>query len=212
MKTIVRSGILLVFMHFSATGISGGESAKEILKHVREKYESISDATLQFSQDVALSKIKQKQRGTLFLKKENKYRLELERQTIVTDGFTVWSYSPLNNQVLIDNYRNDKKTLSPENILAAAPEDYFATLLGEEKLGTMDVFALKLVPKKDDGILQSLKLWVDDSDWLIRKAEIVDFNEKSTTYTVEKIELNVGLDDVRFVYQIPADVEVVDLR
>jgi chaperone LolA len=199
-------------MHFSATGISGGESAKEILKHVREKYESISDATLQFSQDVALSKIKQKQRGTLFLKKENKYRLELERQTIVTDGFTVWSYSPLNNQVLIDNYRNDKKTLSPENILAAAPEDYFATLLGEEKLGTMDVFALKLVPKKDDGILQSLKLWVDDSDWLIRKAEIVDFNEKSTTYTVEKIELNVGLDDVRFVYQIPADVEVVDLR
>ncbi len=212
MKTIARSGMFILLMLISVEGMSGGETAKEVLEHIQKKYESISDATLNFSQEVTLSRIKQQQRGILFLKKENKYRLELERQTIVTDGRTVWSYSSLNNQVLIDNYRDNKKTLSPENILAAAPEDYFATLLGEEKLGGMNVVALKLVPKKDDGILQSLKLWVDDSDWLIRKAEIMDINEKSTRYTVERVKLNSGLDDSRFIYQIPADVDVVDLR
>ena len=57
-----------------------------------------------------------------------------------------------------------------------------------------------------------MKLWVDNSTWLIKKAEILDVNGKQTEYVVTDIKTNVGLEDSRFTFQVPEGVEIVDLR
>jgi outer membrane lipoprotein-sorting protein len=41
---------------------------------------------------------------------------------------------------------------------------------------------------------------------------LVDVNGRETQYTVRDIDINTGLDDSRFVFDIPEGVEVVDLR
>jgi outer membrane lipoprotein-sorting protein len=47
---------------------------------------------------------------------------------------------------------------------------------------------------------------------MIRQVEIVDVSEKRTTYAVQQVRTNIGLQDSRFVYEIPEGVDVVDLR
>ncbi|MBM2840369.1 MAG: Outer rane lipoprotein-sorting protein [Bacteroidetes bacterium] len=190
------------------------DTAQDVLERMRKKYDTISDAQLKFSQNTkfTLSKIEQHVNGTLFLKKTNKYRVETDDQTIVTNGETVWSYSAANKQVLIDHFKLDENSMSPEKVLTSAPTEYTSTLLGSEKIGKTDVVVLKLTPKNDQSLVKTMKLWVDNATWLIKKAEIVDVNGKQTEYLVTEVKVNTGLPDSRFTYQAPEGAEVVDLR
>ena len=212
MRTFVALLALILFVSFSPT--RGEETAREVLERVKMKYESIDDAQLRFSRRTRfeMTNIEQDVTGTLFLKKGNKYRVEFDEQTIVTNGQTVWSYSVSTNQVLIDNFKLDGRSISPEKILAGAPADFYSTLVGKEKLGKSETIRLKLIPKDDQSFIRSLKLWVDESNWLIKKAEISDVSGKQTEYFVKDVEVNIGLQDSHFTYQIPEGVEVVDLR
>ena len=209
-RTVV---MVLVLVGFSKPLVAG-ETAQELLDRVRQKYDSVTDAQLKFSQRVVFgaSRIEQKTSGTLFLKKKNKYRMELGSQTIVTDGKTVWSFSVPNNQVLIDNFKLDERSITPERLLTGSSGDFYATLIGNGKLGKVDVVVLKLVPKDDESIIRSMKFWVDESTWFIRKIELVDVNGKETEYVVDDLQVNVGLQDSRFVFKISEGVQVVDLR
>jgi len=191
-----------------------GDSAEDILDRVHKKYDRMEDAEVRFSQKVkfAHAKIEQEVAGTLQFKKANRYRVEFEGQLVVTDGETVWSYSQENNQVLIDRFKLDERSLSPERILTAAPGDFSATLLASEKTAQGEAVVLKLIPRDASALLKSMKLWVLESDWLIHRVEILDQHGKETTYQVSSFKTNIGIPDSRFVYQVPPGVDVVDLR
>lgn len=193
---------------------TGAETPQEILEKVRVKYDAIADGELKFSQQVkfAMAKIEQHVSGTLQFKKQNMYRVELDAQTVVTDGETVWSYSVANKQVLIDKFKIDERALTPERILTATPTDFTATLLGRENVGKIDALVLKLIPRDEQSLVKSMKLWIDDGEWMMKKVELTDVNGKVTTYTVTDARVNIGLPDSRFKYQIPEGTDVVDLR
>lgn len=207
----VLSGLLLV-----AAAMSGyaADTAQDALDRVHKKYDQLDDAEVRFTQKVkfAVAKLEQEVSGTLQFKKPGKYRVEFEGQLVVTNGETVWSYSGQNNQVLIDRFKPDEHSLSPERILTAAPEDYAATFIGREKTARGEALVLKLVPRSASSLVKSMKLWVHESDWLIHRAEMLDQHGKETSYQVLSFKTNSGIPDSRFVYQVPAGVEIVDLR
>lgn len=209
-----RHRVLILFTILVSPLANAGETPDEVLQNVKRKYDSIKDAELRFSQRVkfAVAKLEQSVSGTLFLKKENKYRVELDDQTIVTDGVTVWSYSAADKQVLVDNFRKDERMLSPEKILTGTPSDFHSTILGREVVKGKPTVRLKLVPNDDQSFVQVLRLWVDETTWFISKVEVVDAGGKETTYIVSNVNVNIGLEDSRFTYTIPEGVEVVDLR
>jgi outer membrane lipoprotein carrier protein len=192
----------------------GGDTAQDILKKVRDKYDSVADAEIKFQQRVRMpgGKLEQTTAGTLLTKKGNKYRVELEQQTIVTDGVTVWSYSAAQQQVLVDRFEQDERSLSPDRVLSGEAGDLAPALIGREKIGKTETVVLKLTPRDETALLKWLKLWVSESDWLVRKAELVDLNGKETVYQVLDIKVNAGIPDAQFTFVAPAGVEVVDLR
>ncbi len=189
------------------------EDAQEVLAKVKQKYDSMRDVELRFLQRTTspISAGRQSVTGTLFIKKQNKFRVELEGQLIITDGETIWSYNSAHRQVVIDKFKKNDRTLTPESILGAAPTDYNASLRGSEKVGRIQTRILKLVPKDESSLVTSMMLWVDDA-WLIRKAEVSDVNGRLTTYFVNDIKVNPNIPDARFTYQVPKGVEAVDLR
>ncbi len=190
------------------------ERAEEVLEKVREKYEAMRDARISFSQKTTfeLSSVEHDVSGVLYLKKENKYRIETGDQTIVTDGETVWKYSSAQHQVLVDRFKADGRTFSPERVLGGAPSGFVPTLLGTERVGKTETVVLKLTASDEDSFVRTIKLWVDDGTWLIKKAEYTDVGGTRTEYSVTDFKTDVGLDDARFRYQIPEGVDVVDLR
>lgn len=197
-----------------AAGTAPQDDAQDVLGKVREKYETVNDAELHFTQKVKfpLSNLEQSVSGTLYLKKANKYRVETPNQTIVTDGTTVWSYSPATRQVLVDHYKENEQSLTPERLLTGAAGGFQPALVGKERLGKADVLEIKLTPLSDQGLVSAVRLWVDAHDWMVRQAEIVDANGKQTTYAVQQSRVNLGLPDSRFSFQAPEGTDVVDLR
>ncbi|HTP13660.1 MAG TPA: outer membrane lipoprotein chaperone LolA [Bacteroidota bacterium] len=189
-------------------------TVKDVTDKMQSRYEMIDDATASFTKHVKLgfSNIEQTYEGTIALKKPKKMRLETDNETVVTDGVTVWLYSPVNNQVIVDHYNENQNSISPENFLLNLPNDYYATLLGVEKGRSSPLVTLKLVPKDDRSFVKSVKIAVDEGTWSVRMVAILDVNDTETTYTIRDLKLNTNLPDRDFVYTPPAGVEVVDLR
>jgi len=188
-------------------------TAKEIIENVQDTYDDMKDAVVTFSQAVRFktSRSEQQTTGTLYFKKKNKHRIETEQRTIVTDGVTSWSWTPQNRQVIVSGYKEDSRSLSPERILLQAPKDYYATLVGQEKVLNETCYVLKLTPRENSGLSRSIKVWIA-KNWTIRKVEIIEAGGTVTTYTITEILMNKGIPDSRFEYTPPQGVDVIDLR
>jgi outer membrane lipoprotein carrier protein len=206
--------ILLLLSSTLAFGQQREYTVKEITDKLQKKYDSLQDATAHFTQHVkfGFSKIEQNFSGTLRMKRPNKYRVETEYQTLVTDGTTVWSYSPVNKQVLIDHFKETSDSFAPEQLLLNLPANFYATLVNQEKKGEATWIALKLVPKDDQSFIKSMKVWVEEGSWVVRKVEMLDVNDTEKSYTVQEIKINTGLNNGTFTFTAPAGTEVVDLR
>ncbi len=204
----------MLFLLAGAVRCAAAQSSDEVLARIRERYTEIHDAEINFVQKTVFagSRVEQSAAGTLVLKKENMYRVEMEGQTVVTDGRTVWSYSRSTHQVLIDMFNADARLRTPERILMGETGDYTPTLLGRETSGGRELIGLKLSARGDQTTGGTIRLWVDPRTWIIRKAVLEDGNGKETTYTVNEIRLNTGVPDSRFTFQIPEGADVVDLR
>ena len=213
-RILTRSFVILFFAIGMVSNVCAGDNAEEIISKLQKKYNSIKDVTIDFTQNVRFGVTKSEQTfsGKLLMKKENKYRIELEQQTIVTDGKSVWTYSKLNGQVFIDTYRNDPKSFSPDKVLTNLPANYTAATLGKEVIGGIEAVIVKLVPKSGKSNIQWMKVWVDDDEWLMKKVQVQDNSDNLTTYSIESFKSNTSLSDALFQFQPPQDVEVIDLR
>ncbi len=189
-------------------------TVKDVTDKMQSRYEMIDDATATFNKHVKLgfSDIEQTYSGTIMIKKPTKLRMEAENETVVTDGITVWLYSPVNNQVIIDKYKENQNSIAPENFLLNLPQNYYATLLSVGKEKNVATAMVKLVPKDDRSFVKSVKIVVDQGTWNVRTITVLDVNDTETTYTIKDLKLNTNLSDKTFVYTPPPGVEVVDLR
>jgi chaperone LolA len=208
----------MLFAFGAAESQSTGKTkltATEVLEKVEEMYATVNDASAEFTQTVSFkyAKVEQSFSGTVSMKKKNKYRVESQQQTLVTDGATVWAYSPVNNQVLIDTYRESPNTFSPEKFLVGLPKNFRAALVDDNTPEGHAATVLKLLPKSDvSKFVKSLKVWINDNDWSVRRVEYVDLNETRTIYSLKSIAFNSGISDERFAFKAPEKAEIVDLR
>ena len=214
MKRAASLVTLLVVWWMNALTQEGSLTVKDVTQMMQSRYEMIDDATASFTKHVKLgfSEIEQTYAGKIMIKKPTKLRLESENETVVTDGLTVWLYSPVNNQVIIDKYKENQNSVSPENFLLNLPQNYYATLLSVSKEKGVSLATLKLVPKDDRSFVKSVKIVVEQGTWNVRTVDIQDVNDTETTYTIKELRLNTNLGDKTFQYTPPPGAEVVDLR
>ncbi len=219
MKRSLILFLVLTFLQAVFTTLHSGQNARlnaaEVIEKVQETYANVDDATADFTQTVSLkyAKIEQTFTGTVVMKKGNKYRIESQEQTLVTDGTSVWADSPVNKQVLIDTYKETPYTFSPEKFLVGLPKNFRAALIDESGPDGHAAYTLKLSPNSGtDKFVKSLKVWIDDADWSIRGVEYIDMNETRTVYTLKNVRFNTGISNDRFVFTVPEHVEVIDMR
>lgn len=189
-------------------------SAGDVTKQVQRQYEAIQSVSADFVQMSSIGSINQssQMKGRILLKKQNKVRLEMGSQIIVSDGQSVWTYVPENQQVLVSRADRRRGGIRPDDFLFYYSKQYTPTLVGEETLDSVPHYVLKLTPKDPEVDVKELRVWVDGKQWVTRKVVYTDTAGNVTTIQFSNIRLNPPLPDATFVMSIPKGVEVVDLR
>ncbi len=199
----MKSTVFVILSMFLCTAVFGQADNNELLKSVQSKYNSINTLAVNFTKS---SGSKEDFSGKLYLKKENKLRIELKNNTIISDGETFWNYNKKENKVIINNYDSEEPTeLSLNNFIQVYPSKSNVTS-GEEG----NYKTLTLEPKTSDLNFNKAKLYINN-DNLVEKVQI-DSNSGESTITLSGYKLNQDIPDSEFTYSPAKGIKVIDLR
>ncbi len=195
-------------------------SLDEVIKNIEAAYGRINDLKAEFSQTAFNKSLNQSipAQGTVYLKKGGKLRWEFADPTpqqIVSDGKTVWVYTPALNQV----------NVGPAPEALAGPAGSFLAGLGRvrEYFGVRFLnpaeprdrdgnVVLDMVPKVSLPTMTRLVLSFDPRAWEVRRGVIYDQFENTVTMQFRKPVVNGGLADSLFTFVAPKGVATVPLR
>ena len=203
--------LLIIFMLVST---AFADDAEDILEEVQQTYKNIKYLKVDFEQinKFKLSGIENRSTGTMYITSDDRFRFESEQQTVVTDGKTIWSYSPINKQLVIDLAKKSKNTMVPRELLFSYGDKYYANLIRSYEENGNTWHLIKLTPKPEHrSAISSMKILVNESDWMVYRIEYLDMNDNSTIYEVKKIKLPKDIDEGTFKFSAPENTKIVDL-
>ena len=192
----------------------------DAIRGIEGAYGRMTDLKAEFTQTAFNKSLNQTipATGKVYLKKGGKLRWEYAEPTpqqIVSDGKTIWIYTPTLNQV----------NTGPAPEALAGPAGSFLSGLGKLR----EHFSVRLLnpaqPKDADGnvvldltpkqplpTLQRLILAFDPNGWRLRKAVVYDQFENTVTMQFTNLAINSGLEDKLFAFVPPKGVATVPLK
>lgn len=192
--------------------------AKAVLEKMRKKYEAYKTLQADFSLEIEVPRQPtQTQKGTL-LQQGEKYRLQLNERTLVSDGKSVWLYIPKNKEVQIndvDDDAGDGGISSPQDLLKAyAWKNYLYAITNEFSENGRVVQQIEFKPTDKNNDYSKVRLTLDKNNLTI--VSIKSFGKDGTRYTLTVNKLTpdkaVSASTFTFAKSECADCRFEDLR
>ncbi|HDP98313.1 MAG TPA: outer membrane lipoprotein carrier protein LolA [bacterium] len=212
-QIIVGALTLLIVLILVTNGLPDSK-ANSIIKNVLRKYDQSKNIKSDYKQVFywKLTDNIAEQQGVIWLQGKEKFRIETENQTIVSDGKTLWTYSRATGQVIVDNVQNSEDINLPKDILLNFSDEYRASYISDELIDKDKCHLIELRPSSGDQFIKLIKIWIHIKDMIVIKIEQTDLNDNTNTYWLSNIEFNLPLKDSFFKYVVPDSVEVIDMR
>jgi len=182
-------------------------------------YARLSDLRADFVQNAFNKSLGQtiKAEGTVYLKKGGKMRWEYRTpspQQIVSDGKSLWIYTPELSQV---NVAEAPRALAgPAGSFLAGlgrlREEFTIRFLNPLKVDEDGRPVLDLRPKAPTPVLTRLIVSVDPREYLVRKAVLYDQFGNTVTMSFTKVVVNTSLSDALFAFTPPQGAAVVPIE
>ncbi len=205
---------LLSFL-LSASLLLAAASPREIIDNVREHMLALQPLRLEFHQQFQwkLTGKQERYQGEMVLAGPAKFRITTPDQTIVSDGNTMWTYSRLENQAIVDSVRRDSRTLMPRDLLFSFPEEYEPAIWRRDiTMQDKPAVALKLTPTGDDRFLQEMRIWVNTTNWQPLQVRLTDINGNETVYELRSLRQDTTISERDFTFEPSDTTEVIDVR
>jgi outer membrane lipoprotein-sorting protein len=208
-------------------------SVNEIVKNFRKKYEKTNNFSADFEQTTIVAGRKRVANGRLSFQKPNLLRQEYldpsdpkhTTQLIVSDGQTLWSYTPLINQVTKTKLEQDEShmELLPgfgrelENI----EKNYSLSIVEDKLAGKRGIHSVELIPvpakvgapqERDEvsDLFDVLQVWIRDED-SVPVQFMYKHRKNETTFVLsfKNIKINENIDESTFKFEVPKGVQVI---
>ena len=211
-------GVLLLAA--SAAAQTATTSLDDAIRGIEGAYGKMTDLKADFTQTAFNKSLNQTipAAGKVFLKKGGKLRWEYTEPTpqqIVSDGKTIWIYTPQLDQV--------NTGAAPEAL--SGPAGSFLSGLGKLRQHFNVRFLNPAQPKDADGnvvldltpkqplpTLARLVLALDSKSYDVRKAVVYDQFDNTVTMKFAKLAINSGLEDKLFAFVPPKGAATVPLK
>ena len=192
-----------------------GLTLDDIIKKVESRY-AVSGFSAFFLQasTIKAMEITDSASGKAFFKHPDKMRWEYEtpdRQTIITNGNTLWIYRPEDNQVMVGkapSFFEDGKGFSFLSDMESVKKKFYILL---EKKAEDDTHVLKLLPIEKTFDVSVIYLFVSTKTFEVVKIVTYNSYEDETRIEFKDIRFKQKLDESLFNFNIPEGVEVLHL-
>jgi len=215
----IFSGLLVLSLTGFWPASSKGQtfSLDEVVAKVQEQYEIHSDFKASFLQESLIKSLGKKQQaeGVVYFKKPGKMRWvyrQPTKQEIISDGKSLWTYRPEDNQVIVGRMTQAFQSKAPTTFLAGIgnlKRDFQARFLKEPSSGKD--YSLELIPLEAQGSLGKLFLIVERETFKILQAKVQDVMGNVTQINFSKIQFDNHLSDSLFTFTPPKGVEVFNM-
>jgi len=241
------TGVVILLAALVSAFVIMQPSAKDILTQTLETSKTITDAHAII--DVSMDSPEEKASATVEVWGRHEeggpgaFRLEvLETDkeeavgaVVVSDGETVWAYSPSEGKVFVGTAEEAKEMMAekqplsgefdkegfehPKNSEEAVEKllEYFeAKRTGSETVASTDAYLLELkpipeqMPAEYTAVGGLVNLWIDKSRNVPLAAAYTGGSMGEVSITALELEINAGVDEALFSFEIPAGVEVVN--
>lgn len=225
MKVFLKMTILISIALITVSIVIAVD-VNEILKNFRVEYKKTKNFTANFEQTTFVAGKKRVANGKLIYQKPNLLRQEFFdtskpqniNQLIVSDGKTLYSYTPLIKQVTKQALSSKKKDAelipgfgeSLENI----EKNYNLKIIKDDLAEKQGIYLIELTPKgksTDSSIFfDVLQVWVRYQDSMPVQFMYKD-NKNETTFIIsfKDIKINEKIDESVFKFKIPDDAQVI---
>ena len=220
-----RIGIFLLLM-LVTLGVEAAVSVDEVVKSFIENYEKTNVFSADFEQTTLVAGRKRVASGNVSFQKPNLLRQrffnpsnpENMTQLIVSDGQTLWSYTPLIKQVTRQKLAQDADSMellpgfgrSLENV----EKNYSLSFVEDELAKKSGVCVVELIPKNkaedSDAMFDVMQIWIRNEDSVpVQFMYKNEKNEMTFVLSFKNIKINENLGESTFKFELPKGVQVI---
>ena len=205
MKKLVLFSIILPILSFGQD-----QRAKSILDKLSEKTSAYSSIEAHFTNNFSspVADFNESQSGKIYLQGDA-FKLELDAQTITSDGETVWIHLIDEEEVTISEEDEDENEISPTKIFTIYEEGYKYQFVKEDSKN----YHINLFPE-ESGAFTKIELYIDKLKMEISSFVMFDKQGSFYSYIINSLTTNKKFDSSFFQFDVSKypDVEVVDFR
>ncbi len=209
---------LVLLPSLSAHAAARAADVNEVVAKLQETCTKTRDLSAQFHQTATNRSLGQVQEadGRFLMKRPGKMRWEYqkpEERLFVTDGKTLWIYTPADKQVLVQDVGAAFSSRVPLSFLAGdcnLRRDFsIAPLENAATRGGTNAAVLDLKPLHPEAGIARLLLEVNRQNWTVEKTTVFDAAGNTTVIALSDLKLNTGIPDQQFEFTPPPGVKAV---
>ena len=144
-----------------AVNLNGSAEEQKIMDRVEKTVRNANTLSISFQEKFIWKMTGEENTlsGTLLMAGDDRFRIETEDQTIVSDGKTLWTYSKPTNRVLIDKLAETEEALLPRQLLLQYTRGYSATRLPDENILGVSCIVLLFTDTEGSSYYSKWKIW-----------------------------------------------------
>lgn len=214
---LFSSSVTLLAQLPTAPPETNDPAAKKVLDKIRKKYDAYKTLDAKFTLTIEVpGEPKQVQKGSI-AQDGKKFRLEMNDQTVVSDGVTTWAYQKNLNEVQINKADpNDANSLmSPKELLGRYQKGDFLYAITDKVTEAGKLLTLiEFKPKGKNSEYSKLRIAIDEKAGTIYSVKGFAKDGSRYTFVITSLAPNKALPAAQFVFDPKQykGIRVEDLR
>jgi len=202
--------LIAVFLFSQLISFGQDEKAEKILKDLSANTKSYSymDVDFDFNFINTSQDINESQKGNIKIN-QNKFRLDLNQQLIISDDSIQWIYLKESNELQIMEYDSQDEMISPNKLFTIYENGYKSQYIElKENNHIIDLFPI------ESNEFKNIQLHIDQNKIQLKKIILFDKNGGSFSYSITKLITDKEIDENAFRFNEAnyPDLEIIDLR
>lgn len=202
--------LIAVFLFSQLISFGQDEKAEKILKDLSANTKSYSymDVDFDFNFINTSQDINESQKGNIKIN-QNKFRLDLNQQLIISDDSIQWIYLKESNELQIMEYDSQDDMISPNKLFTIYENGYKSQYIElKENNHIIDLFPI------ESNEFKNIQLHIDQDKIQLKKIILFDKNGGSFSYLITKFITDKEIDENSFRFNEAnyPDLEIIDLR